>query len=394
MKPGNISVQFLNDRDVSPTESTLIHSYPGSMPAYLASRLAEKYSSEGEVVFDPFCGSGSVLVEAAKLGRNVVGVDLLDIATDIAKAPFFFLYLDRIYEIWKSVHNGSLKRISLFSESTISLENLSEFHKNLSYWFHKETFIEIISVYEEIKCLDDDNEKMLFSLILSSILMSLSNRVSRGVLHWGWIADNVKPKEMDLLKTDVFEKFDRRINKLIDFMKATNGYKLLASSYSNIVMHNWLDSGGIEGLRKESVDLLLTSPPYPYSIDYTLALRLTYYLFEKPIDALRKDEIGARYKRKRKNRDSQYVESLGRSLQHSSGYVKTGGRAVFVLPHPDEYKNVVDLSIDEWLNFFIKKMTGEWKLLDVGIRDCTQRRLVHKSKIVRQELVAAFIRIR
>ncbi|MBL4898641.1 MAG: DNA adenine methylase [Colwellia sp.] len=389
-----IPSQILNDSDTSPTESTLIHSYPGSMPAYLASRLAERYSSVGEVVFDPFCGSVAVLLEAAKLGREVAGVDLLDISVELAQTAFELPNPERILKIWGDVRAGSTEKVSIFAESKLSLEGMSEFHVELSKWFHKETFVELMSVYREINDTQSGAEKRLFDLVLSSSLMSLSNRASRGVLHWGWIADNVKPKEFDLLRVNVFEELNKRILRLTDFMKAANSYKLLLASKSRIVNHNWNDSNPVDGFNCGEFDLLLTSPPYPYSIDYTLALRLTYYLFEKSFTELKKDEIGARFKRKRKDRGGQYLDELGGALKKSSCYIKVGGRAVFVLPHPDEYTSVVDLSIESWLGFIKEKMSGEWVVEEIGFRDCTQRRVVHASKPIRQELVAAFLRVK
>lgn len=45
------------------------HSYPAMMIPQVARRLILEYSSEGDTLLDPFCGSGSVLVEA-KLNRK------------------------------------------------------------------------------------------------------------------------------------------------------------------------------------------------------------------------------------------------------------------------------------------------------------------------------------
>jgi len=388
----NIPLSVINDGDVSPTESTLIHSYPGSMPAYLASRLADRYSSSGDVVFDPFCGAGSVLIESAKLNRSVVGVDLLEISTNISRMPFFLPEPDDLLGDWRAVKVEAMKRVSLFSENRFEIEGVSGSHALLSEWFHGETFAEIIAVYSGVKILPDAKNRLLFRLLLSSALISLSRRISRGVLHWGWIADNVKPKKLDLLKVDVFSELDKRVNRLVDFMKATNGYRLLSNIEHSIFQHNWLSNEDFLGVENDSIDLLLTSPPYPYSIDYTLALRLAHYLFELPFDDTRGNEIGARYKRKRKSRESQYIEELGRALTRASRKVRVGGRAVFVLPHPEEYVSVIGMDADGWLEFIRNSMSGSWSVSEVGYRDCIQRRVVNKNKSNRQELVAAFFR--
>jgi tRNA G10 N-methylase Trm11 len=45
------------------------------LPA-LAARIVTEYSAPGQVVLDPMCGTGTTLVEAARLGRRAVGVEL------------------------------------------------------------------------------------------------------------------------------------------------------------------------------------------------------------------------------------------------------------------------------------------------------------------------------
>ena len=50
--------------------------YPSQKPEALYERIIEASSNEGDVVLDPFMGSGTTLVAAAKLGRQFIGMDL------------------------------------------------------------------------------------------------------------------------------------------------------------------------------------------------------------------------------------------------------------------------------------------------------------------------------
>jgi hypothetical protein len=50
--------------------------YDTQKPAALLERIIEASSSEGDLVMDAFCGSGTTLVIAEKLGRRWIGVDL------------------------------------------------------------------------------------------------------------------------------------------------------------------------------------------------------------------------------------------------------------------------------------------------------------------------------
>lgn len=62
-----------------------MHKYWGKKPFNEISKFIEKYTTEGEVVLDSFCGSGVTLIEALKANRRCVGVDLNPVAIKLAK---------------------------------------------------------------------------------------------------------------------------------------------------------------------------------------------------------------------------------------------------------------------------------------------------------------------
>lgn len=69
----------------------LMHKYWARKPWYLVRRCIEHYSRPGDVVLDPFCGSGVTPTEAWATGRQGIGVDLnpfaVFLATQTALAP-------------------------------------------------------------------------------------------------------------------------------------------------------------------------------------------------------------------------------------------------------------------------------------------------------------------
>ena len=58
--------------------------YPSQKPEALLERLVLALSDEGEVVLDPYAGSGTTLAVAARLGRTFVGIDQSEVALGIA----------------------------------------------------------------------------------------------------------------------------------------------------------------------------------------------------------------------------------------------------------------------------------------------------------------------
>lgn len=60
--------------------------YPGRTPSYVVWNLLQRYTREGDVVVDPFCGGGTTLDVARELRREAVGYDVAPARDDIVEA--------------------------------------------------------------------------------------------------------------------------------------------------------------------------------------------------------------------------------------------------------------------------------------------------------------------
>jgi site-specific DNA-methyltransferase (adenine-specific) len=69
-----------------PPESALRVNHPAPFPVELPQRLIELYTFEGDLVVDPFLGSGSTVVAAERTGRHAIGYDLDPAYVELAKA--------------------------------------------------------------------------------------------------------------------------------------------------------------------------------------------------------------------------------------------------------------------------------------------------------------------
>ncbi len=59
--------------------------YPTQKPQSLLERIIQASSDEGDVVLDPFCGCGTAVVAAQKLGRRWIGIDITFLAVDVMR---------------------------------------------------------------------------------------------------------------------------------------------------------------------------------------------------------------------------------------------------------------------------------------------------------------------
>ncbi len=59
--------------------------YPTQKPLALLERIVAASSNAGDVVLDPFCGSGTTLLAAQRLGRRWLGIDVNEDAVRLAK---------------------------------------------------------------------------------------------------------------------------------------------------------------------------------------------------------------------------------------------------------------------------------------------------------------------
>jgi site-specific DNA-methyltransferase (adenine-specific) len=71
--------------NITRTEQDLRH-YPTQKPVALLERILSLASDPGDRVLDPFCGSGTTLVAAARLDRVAMGIDLSPQAVQVAGA--------------------------------------------------------------------------------------------------------------------------------------------------------------------------------------------------------------------------------------------------------------------------------------------------------------------
>ena len=75
--------------------------YPTQKPLTLLERIISASSNEGGVILDPFCGCGTAIEAAQKLGRHWIGIDVTYLAIHVIEARLVKSFGDKIKEEYK-----------------------------------------------------------------------------------------------------------------------------------------------------------------------------------------------------------------------------------------------------------------------------------------------------
>jgi len=263
-----------------------IHSFSAKFPPQLPSYFISRMTKPGDIVLDPMMGSGTTIVESSMLGRAAIGYDIDDLANRICK-----------------VKTTPIKRLCLVPPLLQKIADRAEFLKEtdtvtdfiglhfddkskefLDYWFYESTQRELAAlmiamneVTEQLNKSDRSVIKNFLELNFSSIIITKSGGVSRAIdlAHSRpHLVKNKKPK-------NAIKQFIIRSRKNLRSLDEL-GKKIKTPVSIRI--------GDARNLKlqqpDESVDLIVTSPPYANAIDYMRAHKFSLVWFGKKIEEL------------------------------------------------------------------------------------------------------------
>lgn len=241
------------------------HSFPAKFPPQLSRLFIENLTSPGDLVLDPMAGSGTTIVEAMSTGRTGLGFDIDPLALLISKVKI--TPLDPI-AVERQAHRVAQEaELSLLHSSKIEKELKDRFDEDtkafVDYWFSDETQIELMGLLLQIEKVRDPDIRDFLKLTLSAIIVTKSGGVSLA-----WDLGHTRPHKLNQGKTKKYKaaipEFEKRA--------ARNISSLIKNAES--AKRSRVQFGNAEDLplEDESVDLIVTSPPYASNaIDYMRA---------------------------------------------------------------------------------------------------------------------------
>ena len=255
----------------------LIHPYPAKLlmhiPFYF---LANNVLSEpGELILDPFAGSGTVLLESQLSGREAIGADMNPLARLVSEVKTTPLS----GEILRESKAYLLSRIPKVPKD--SMPDVT----NLKYWFYPHIIKQLQCILEGIQEINDQDVKKFFLVCFSNCVRKVSladQRISVPVklridqYEKGHPLRNKVVKHFNKLRRiNVTKLFCTITESNINRIKLLNEYayeipqaKIICSDA--ITLKYEFSNNGNKGdyLPEESVQLIITSPPYPGAQKY------------------------------------------------------------------------------------------------------------------------------
>lgn len=155
------------------------HKYPAKFIPPLAAKLIEEYSKPGDLVGDPFMGSGTTLVEALLLMRRAVGTDINPLAWLIAKAKTTPIDPDKLAKSLAKLFVG----LEVNSQGALISPLLAQVppleHERIDYWFTEPNRRELAVVLYLINQEPDEAVRIFFLCGFSNVLKNCSRWLMR-----------------------------------------------------------------------------------------------------------------------------------------------------------------------------------------------------------------------
>ena len=243
------------------------HRYPAKFIPQLAERLIKENSYPGDLVCDPFMGSGTTLLEAIINSRRAYGSDINPVSVLISEAkttPIEPNYLkDQISWILLRINADLENRPAAMQISAGTFfSGIIPDNKKIDYWFPEEQKRDLAIILSRISCMDNHEVRTFLLCAFSNILKVCSR----------WMMKSIKPT-IDKHKsiTSAFRSFALQTKRMS--IKNQDLWDAIGGKQMECVIDN--TDARTTNLQNESVSLIITSPPYVTSYEYIDLHQLT-----------------------------------------------------------------------------------------------------------------------
>jgi len=252
-----------------------IHEYKGKFYPQLAKSLFNLAGVRtGSAVLDPFCGSGTVLLEGCLNGLAASGIDVNPLAVRIARAKTNVIFIppdkrDRLLARFES-------RLDKMSDDSRYLTAFpEECRAELLAWFPEAVLAKFGWLVSEIEQVGDQGIQELLLVLTSSLVRDVSQQEPKDLRIRRRKVPLLDAPVADLLRERVFYA-RKRLRRLAEVANWAPDPALPPQVFLGDIRA--MSAFEANGIQRGKVDLIVTSPPYATALPYIDTDRLSILL--------------------------------------------------------------------------------------------------------------------
>ena len=339
-----------------------LHPYLGKFIPQLVEIFLRKFFKPGQTVLDPFCGSGTTLVQANELGINCIGYDVSAFNVLLCQVKVTKYDLDKankeVMDVLEKVRllthkdPGQLKLLDIISSSPGVTDTESQY---LQDWFAPQALEELLTYRNLITSEGYECQNLL------KIILARSARSARLTTHFDLDFPKHPQREpywcykhsRECKPTTEAYKFLRRYS--IDTLRRIDEFSELRTDAKVEVRH--ADS---RRAKFPKIDGVITSPPYVGLIDYHEQHAYAYHLLG--LEDKRGSEIGAAANGNSQKAKAEYEEEIAKVFRKITRSLPEGGRMIVVAnDKADLYGRIAELAgleVENIVHRHVNRRTG------------------------------------
>lgn len=342
-----------------------LHPYLGKFIPQLVEIFLRKFFTKGQTVFDPFCGSGTTLVQANELGINAIGYDISAFNIILCRAKTQKYDLEKLRQEVMDIFNKTQRKIAEFNSQQLNLFENNLFTSSLIVpetdnpylrkWFAPQALRELLVYRQLIETEGYEYQDLL------KIILCRSARSARLTTHFNLDFPKNPQTEpywcykhsRECQPTTEALKFLRRYS--IDTIKRIEEFSFKRTDASVIVRH--ADSREI---LPPAIDGVISSPPYVGLIDYHEQHAYAYHLLG--LEDRRAREIGAAAYGFSQKAQRQYQQDIAKVFRNALTSMPAGSRLIVIASDKENlYQGIAELigvEVEAILQRHVNRRTG------------------------------------
>ena len=251
-----------------------LHAYPAKFIPHIPRWFLREYGTTGGTMLDPFCGSGTALVEANLLGIHALGVDINPLSRLLLRAK------TELVEHPDDFARGCLQVVERAREHP---PDYTPEIPRYETWFMPQAREELARIFGYLLTNPDDLPDAVrdFMLVCASAsvrkVCNADPQISKPFIS-RQMRTRIEAGTVEQRALRIFDRTTRTfLDRKIKYMRVLKNLSRMWGYQPKSRMLEGSDARTLEGIGDHCVDTIITSPPYANAQEYFRSIKLELY---------------------------------------------------------------------------------------------------------------------